>query len=158
MKTIEDRFEEKWTPEPNTGCYLWTAGVDRYGYGKLWVNGKTVLSHRFAWELVNGPIPEGMCVCHKCDVRSCVNIDHLFIGTHDDNMKDMVQKKRAFRSIGEKDGMAKLTEEQVLDIRKKYVKGTGPHNRGNTYQLAAEFGVSQYYINRIGRRERWKHV
>jgi hypothetical protein len=77
------------------GCILWTKGMDALGYGRLWVNGQCLLAHRWAWMQENGPIPEGMCVCHHCDNPSCINPGHLFLGTHQDNMSDMAAKGRS---------------------------------------------------------------
>jgi hypothetical protein len=68
--------------------------LHRQGYGKHFAKGKTIIAHRWAWEIVNGPIPDGLLVCHKCDVTSCVNPDHLFIGTQKENLKDCRDKGR----------------------------------------------------------------
>ena len=72
-----ERFEEKYTPEPNSGCWLWTAGVNKHGYGKFYVDGKTVGAHKFAYESKYGRVPTGLHLDHKCRVRSCCNPDHL---------------------------------------------------------------------------------
>ena len=94
MKTIDDRFWEK--VRKTRGCWYWTASTDPLGYGFFHVSGrKKVRAHRVAWELTNGPIPQGMLVCHTCDHPSCVRPDHLFLGTNDDNLKDMARKGRA---------------------------------------------------------------
>lgn len=92
---VQERFESKYTKDPS-GCWLWQAYKDSDGYGQLQVEGRSVGAHRVSWELTNGPIPEGIFVCHTCDVCSCVNPDHLFIGTHTDNMRDKVKKGRDF--------------------------------------------------------------
>lgn len=82
------------------GCWQWTKNKDRLGYGRLKISlgtrllFKTSSAHRFAWELIVGEIPEGMCVLHKCDNRACCNPDHLFLGTQQDNMQDMHKKGR----------------------------------------------------------------
>lgn len=98
MSTTRERFDAKWVPEPNTGCWLWTAAdTGRYGYFRL--DGKvgqrrSIGANRAAWLLYRGPIPEGMMVCHTCDTPICVNPDHLFLGTPLDNMLDKVAKGR----------------------------------------------------------------
>lgn len=95
---LMQRFEEKYIPEPNSGCWLWTASTHRSGYGQIieCENGlkKNLRAPRVAWKLYKGEIPEGKCVCHKCDVRLCVNPDHLFLGNSIENMNDMKLKDR----------------------------------------------------------------
>lgn len=79
-----------------SACILWPKGVTSAGYGSHWHEGKRKQAHRVAWEQEHGPIPEGLHVLHKCDVKRCVNVEHLFLGTHVDNMKDMAVKGRAW--------------------------------------------------------------
>lgn len=91
------RFFAKTIPEPNSGCLLWLGSHNWQGYGMVCV--KTVgcgmsYAHRIAWLMRHGPIPDGLFVCHTCDVRCCVNPDHLYLGTHADNMRDMARRKR----------------------------------------------------------------
>jgi hypothetical protein len=95
-KPLADRFHEKYTPEPNSGCWLWDAYVGTSGYGRLQGRrGKPPhTSHRLSWELHFGTIPDDMFVLHRCDVRSCVNPDHLFIGSKGDNNRDAARKGR----------------------------------------------------------------
>ena len=99
--TLRERFNKKWTPEPNTGCWLWMAGVDKNGYGKISAKrGRKQAhfrAHRASWELCFGSPPEGMLVCHRCDTAGCVNPAHLFLGTNADNMRDKVSKGRQVR-------------------------------------------------------------
>lgn len=90
-------WRDRVIPEPNTGCLLWEGAVARYGYGHVKVGGRkgrNVLVHRMVWEEANGPIPDGLHVLHRCDVPACCNVDHLFLGTHADNMQDMWNKGR----------------------------------------------------------------
>lgn len=94
-KTTDQVFDDKWMPEPNSGCHLWIAGLSPDGYGKFNVSGKTLRAHRYALVRKLGrPVQDGHHACHTCDVPICVNEDHLFEGTNSDNMKDMVAKGR----------------------------------------------------------------
>lgn len=98
--SVIDRFMQKVTPEPSTGCWLWTGAVDQSGYARLSIGRKNKTAHRISYRLFIGDIPEGLLVCHKCDVRSCVNPNHLFLGTDSDNMKDMALKGRGWNPRG----------------------------------------------------------
>ena len=94
-KTLRERFERNFIPEPNSGCWLWLLSLCN-GYGRIYdlQNKRGALAHRLSWEIHRGAIPSGLWVLHKCDVRSCVNPDHLFLGTGLDNMTDMIAKGR----------------------------------------------------------------
>lgn len=93
-ENLRERFESFVMPEPNSGCYLWMGNSLRWGYGRFHHGGKRPLAHRFAWELNRGPIPAGIHVLHRCDNPSCVNVDHLYLGTHRDNMADIAKRCR----------------------------------------------------------------
>lgn len=93
-KTAQERFDEKYCPEPMSGCWLWTHHCDPKGYGMIWLKGSPRKAHRISWELHRYPIPKGMFICHRCDTPACVNPEHLFLGTHTDNMRDMASKGR----------------------------------------------------------------
>jgi len=95
--SVPDRFAAQVRAD-ESGCVLWTSATNRTGYGRFTVQGKLVLAHRFAWQIAHGPVPAGLCVLHRCDVRRCVNVSHLWIGTHRDNTQDMVQKGRDAQS------------------------------------------------------------
>lgn len=100
-RPIEIRFWEKVDRRSPDECWWWTGSVGSHGYGQLADLGTVRTTHRLSWELHNGPIPKGegahgICVCHTCDVRTCVNPGHLFLGTQRDNLKDMRDKGRAF--------------------------------------------------------------
>lgn len=134
-------------------CWLWTAGCFSNGYGQFRFKGKMWGAHRASWVLHNGPIPEGLHVCHKCDVKNCVNTEHLFLGTRADNMRDMVEKGRIKVARGEAHCRSKLTEKDVLEIRDLYATG-------NVFQkeLGVRFGISRQMISFIVRRVSWTHV
>ena len=142
-------FSEKIDRDGPGGCWLWTAFIDRDGYGQFWVNGKHELAHRIAWTLSYGLIPEGMCTLHQCDVPSCVNPEHLFLGTQADNMRDMRVKGRS--ALGEKHGNSKLTRDLVKVIRTQFATGEWTQQ-----ELAKVFGVSQGHISHIVRRDWWR--
>ena len=141
-------------------CWLWTGTFNPSGYGNVNIKSKNYPAHRISWLLKYGDFPdierpERLFVLHKCDTRPCVNPEHLFLGTHQDNMIDMVEKGRAGTSPnaikGEANGSAKLTNEQVLKIRRI--------GRSSCYEdTAKRFGVSPATISNIIRRNNWKHI
>jgi hypothetical protein len=106
-------------------------------------------AHRLAWEMKNGPIGDGLFVCHRCDIPSCVNPDHLFLGTHAENMKDMREKGRCWCPPGEDHRGAKLTEANVIDIRKSDQSDT---------KLASHYGVSRAAIYAARKGVNWKYL
>ena len=130
-------------------CLLWNKCVDPQGYGVAWYMGKKTMAHRAAWLKANGPIPEGLCVLHRCDNPTCVNPNHLFLGTRGQNNADRAAKKRNADISGEKHPSAKLTEKQVLAIR----EDTRPHR-----VLADIYGVDASSISNIKRRRNWAHI
>lgn len=149
-KTTEQRFWAK--VKKTNGCWDWL-GTQSKGYGFISISGKMYLVHRFAYQLFNGDIPKGtgwhgICVCHRCDNRSCVNPEHLFLGTHKDNMADMVAKGRM---KGEKHPTAKHTQKEVDKIRKMYKTG-----KYSQHGLARMFGVTHTNIYAIVHRKIWK--
>ena len=107
------------------------------------IDGKTVYAHRFFYELFYSRIPDGYFVCHRCDNPRCVNPDHLFLGTQNDNIQDAIKKGR-LNNAGERNGMAKLNEEQVDEIRERYERGNVSYST-----LAEKFGVSYSLVHNI---------
>lgn len=140
--TPEERFERNVEGDTNGGCWLWAGRINTSGYGQMRARGVTQAAHRWAYEAFVGPIPEGLLVCHRCDVRGCVNPDHLFLGTNADNMADMARKGRADRKHGARNGRSKLTPAQVRDIRRL-------HGRMAQKDIAAAYGMSPTQIGNI---------
>jgi hypothetical protein len=133
------------------GCWSWAADLNNTGYGVVRTHGRLLLAHRLSWEIHRGPIPDGLCVLHECDNPPCCNPAHLFLGTKPDNNRDRARKGR--NAIGTRCGAAKLTEQLVLDLRRRYAAG------GVTIvELAAELGLSIYCIGDAIRGQTWKHV
>ena len=124
------------------GCWIWTAGIWRGGYGQARLNGKSMGAHRAAWTLAFGPIPAGKLVLHRCDNRLCVNPAHLFLGTHKENQEDMTAKGRG--RIGRRNGRARLTTDQVGAMRQMY-RWTSVTQAA----LAKRFGVSESCVCHI---------
>lgn len=136
-----------------TGCWEWQAGKTKAGYGQYSLNKKVLYAHRLSWELSNKEIPKGMHVLHSCDNPSCINPDHLFIGTQKDNMRDKINKGRSNLPFGIRSGVSKLTEEQVTKIRTLYNTGKYSHRT-----LGIMFAISNRNVSSITRYETWRHL
>jgi hypothetical protein len=178
-----ERFLDKLAPIPETGCFIYTGVANKDGYGivTLTREGQKAQwrAHRIAYVMWKGEQPGDLLVCHKCDIRLCCSPNHLFLGSHDDNQKDMAAKGRAAkgerhssrthpervpkgerhhaygsnpRVQGERHGKAKLTANIVRQLRKVF-----PLIR-NYAELGRKFGISERQARRIIRRERWKHI
>lgn len=166
-----ERFEAKVSPEPNTGCWIWTGASIKAGYGYAVVGGKTVRAHKASFEHFKHKVPDGLCVCHSCDNRWCVNPDHLWLGTHKQNAEDRDRKGRldfnkcapGWSNVG-KSGTeapgAKLTPELVRQLRaeyagrpKKLYRGCAPLSQRG---LAAKYGIAQTTCGAILRGEIWR--
>lgn len=162
------RFQSKIIIEPNSYCWLWEGTLRNNGYAEFAMRTghvrrrcgwQIVYAHRVAYQHFVGPIPEGMFVCHKCDVRACVNPEHLFVGTHADNMRDMCAKGRAGhhtapdkKARGTTNGSAKLTDSDVREIRRRRAAGQSLRSIGRA------FGVSHKTVGLIVTGRAWKHV
>lgn len=137
-------------------CTEWEGNRNPQGYGRLRIKGvkSMLLAHRWTWTQANGPIPVGMCVLHHCDNPPCVNLEHLYIGSHKDNARDMWQRGRAVktshgRQRGSKHGLSKLTEQQVLNIRAAITNGV------TMADLARKYNVSFTSIRHIKIKRSW---
>lgn len=146
--TVEERFAVK--IKKTDDCWLWMGRKDKDGYGRLRVNKKIKVAHRIAWELAHGiPVPRGLYVCHHCDNPSCVNPDHLFLGTSSDNMLDAIRKGRYHFTYGETNGRHKLNRIQVEEIRTT----TDPYRT-----IGERFGVTVSTVSAIKRHRIWKFL
>ena len=145
--TIQDRFFNRFKKDPS-GCWIWSSHSDKDGYGLLPGNNGSTRAHRLSYEIHVGAIGCGLVVCHTCDNPSCVNPDHLFVGTAKDNCDDMISKNRD-RIIGSRNNKAKLTEENINAIRE---------SKDSLSETADYYGVSISTIKRIKSGESWRHV
>ena len=146
-------FEERSSPEPNSGCWLWLGAIQRNGYGVIRFGGSNRRAHRACWEVAHGvTLSRQIDVCHRCDTRSCVNPDHLFAGTRVENMQDCIRKGR-FSPIpvlsGEASPSARLSEADVLAIRA---------DSRSQRVIAAAFGVDKGTIAHIKHRKTWRQI
>jgi hypothetical protein len=155
MSKIIARLRER--TEFANECWLWKGPKQSSGYGVISLKGKMRTVHRLSYELHSGPVPEGLLVCHTCDVRTCWNPAHLFTGTHQDNALDMTAKGRGrfqqpgIRYVkGEKSGRSVLTAQSVAEIRELVELGC-PQDR-----LAQHYGVRQSMISRIKTGANWR--
>lgn len=160
--SLSRRFWEK--VEKTDGCWLWIASTNRKGYGRFGIDAcdGMRLAHRWSWEIHNGPIPDGLCVLHRCDVPACVNPAHLFLGTRVDNNADMERKGRGnrvgWRNVrdrrpGELRHNSKLTVERVREIRVLYEAGDVSYTK-----LGRLYGVGRTTIEQVVKRKKWAHV
>lgn len=176
--TLED-FQKRVSTGSLDECWEWTARRDRRGYGQFKMRGKPYVAHRLAWEIANGPIPEGLFVCHHCDNPPCCNVRHLFLGTSAENTADRDNKGRQFRGErcselrratarcgdlssarlypeslrrGENHPCAKLSELDIFYIRGLAANGVIKED------IARAWGISRSLVTAIAKGRVWKHV
>jgi hypothetical protein len=136
--SLEERF---WLHvRKSTGCWIWTAQIHGFGYGYFHVGKRKMPAHRFSWELHYGKIPEGLFVCHHCDVPECVNPDHLFLGTKKQNTHDAIRKGRLFH---------KISSQQVDEIRCSSL---------SCRKLSEIYGIGRSQISNIKRGASRKYI
>lgn len=161
------RFLDKISPCPVTGCWLWAASTSRDGYGHFFdPDSREQRAHRVSWVIHRGPIPLGRLVLHRCDEPTCVNPEHLYLGTQGDNIADKMTKGRHLApgplrpARGSDNAATKLSVNDVLSIRTRHTRGhSGPVREPNsTCGLAREYGVSPRTIDFIVKRVHWRHI
>lgn len=134
--------------ESEDGCWVYEGRLDSHGYGQMTVAGKAHLVHRLSWVIHNGPIPENMFVCHKCDYKPCINPEHLFLGTHQDNMTDMVSKDRQALHQGMDNGRCSISELTARSIKANLDK--------SNQQLSSEYNVPISIVRNIRSGAAWR--
>lgn len=160
--TAAQFIDQYTTPVPESGCYLWLKSTMNTGYGQVNFGGRIRLAHRVSWLLEHGSLSDDTCVLHRCDVRSCVNPSHLFLGTRDDNLKDAARKGRTASgdrctlhrephraAHGENHYAAKLSGDDIIKIRADFRR---------PIEICKDYGVSREAIRDIKARKRWKHI
>lgn len=149
---IINRLLKHSQPEPNSGCWLWLRAIDQKNYGKMGITwgGRQIstLAHRASFQAFRGQIPDGMEVCHRCDNTYCINPEHLFVGTHADNMQDAALKKR-FSACGAKNGFHRFSDEDIKAIRGSPMR---------VCDLARIYKASTSSISQIRNRISWRHI
>lgn len=153
MKEVCQRFFSKVKICGDGECWEWLGCKELKGHGRFRINNsKTEMAHRFSFELKNGPIPDGLCVCHTCDNPGCVNPRHLWIGTKGQNNKDRSNKGRNADTVGDKNPASKLSDLNVREIKKLLAEKV-PQK-----YLAKKFNVSIAQICNINRGHSWNHI
>jgi len=152
VDTLKERLISKLAIDDNQ-CWLYTGYTDELGYGIITHQGGGLKAHRASWIVHKGDIPKDKDVLHKCDVRCCINPDHLFLGTHQDNMRDRDLKGRGANTQGMNHPNVWLTENEVLEIRKLLVEGGL-----KKWQIAERYKTTSANIYRIEKRLTWRHI
>ena len=154
--SIEERFWSRVDKRGADECWVWRGNTNGRGYGVITFGGRRIGTHRLSWIFAHGPIPDGLCVMHKCDNRPCVNPNHIILGTLSENTKDMWRKGRQSKGHkfpprhGELCGHAKLTTERVREIRAR-------PDLGDVY-FADQYGVSTSTIRAVRTGQNWAHI
>ena len=151
-RPVEDRFEAQYTPEPNSGCWLWTGAMGRYPM--IWVNEqkRAYGGHRLSYELHRGTIPSGMCVCHRCNNKACVNPGHLYLATTEENSAHAARDGLYRLQPGSINPHSKLVESDIPVIRALVESGMKHRD------VARRFGLERRTVGKIVSRALWPHV
>lgn len=161
---IPQKYKDRFLSRVKSGgvieCWPWILGLDHYGYGQFSIGTKKIKAHRMAYELAKGPIPIGLCVLHECDNPKCCNPSHLTTGTHKLNSEQAVMRDRVSRGKrhsltqrGEGNGRSKLTEADVLEIRRLHASKEATYS-----EIIKKFKVAKSLVGRILSRESWSHI
>ena len=176
----EEQFKKSYTMNTATGCWIWSGFGLKAGYGRAWMNGRSILAHRVAYGLWVGPIPKGLFVLHRCDNPPCINPDHLWLGTLGDNNRDRDQKGRTAKgdrsgarlhpasrargdrnglrlhpecvARGERAGQAKLNVQAIAAIRAAVASGA------SVSEVARHYPVSRQAVKDIISGRTWRHI
>lgn len=132
-----------------SGCWEWQGPINELGYGRIRHRGRKKMVHRMSHLLFNGKLKKGQLVLHHCDNPGCINPGHLYAGSNQDNMRDRTYRNRTHRHTGETNGRSKLTESDVVAIRKSNLSQS---------KIAEQFNVTKGLVGQIRRRTIWKHV
>lgn len=151
LDRLRKSLERNVIKKSDNECWGWKIQEER-GYGQAKFMGKHISASKASYIVYKGEIPEGMFVCHSCDVRECINPLHLWLGTPKDNQQDMIKKGRNRNSKGSDHGQSKLTEEQVIDIRKRLLNGE------SGISITKLFNISSVLVSMIKKNKRWKHI
>lgn len=150
-RMTEDIIRANSIPEPNSGCWIWTGALHNTGYGTIRISRKTWSSHRLSYFLSRGEVPpKGMFVCHHCDMKACVNPEHIYLGTHRDNTRDAVVREKMWH--GRAINTAVLFEKDIAPIRGLLASGL------TCAAIGERYGVHADTIGYIKRGKSWKHV
>lgn len=142
--TVSEQLERNSIPEPNSGCLLWMGAASNSGHGRMRIENRWHSPHRVAWTTANGPIPDGLHVLHKCDVGVCINPQHMYLGTHQNNMQDLATRQRPM-------GNSPLTPDLVREIRG--LKGKVPGRK-----VATDRGLTPNQVFNIWRGVSWANI
>ena len=156
-----EKFNARLGKTDENGCIHWGLALDSDGYGSVSIKGKAQKAHRVSYYLHKGLIPDGLVVRHTCDVKSCVNPEHLIVGTVQENADDAVERNRLHKPKGTLHPNARIEERDVLAIREmcRRFQYSGRHRLGGVVKFLAEwYGLHPVYVSRIKNRKRWSHL
>jgi len=151
--SLSERFWKNVNIKEDSECWEWLKSTNKQGYGHLNINNKLCRANRIAYKISYGIIPSGLCVLHTCDNPLCVNPNHLWLGTHNDNMRDKVLKGRCSHLKEELNPNSKLTKIDVLTIRNLY-----DMNGYTQYKLAELYNVTRSCIKHVVNKDVWKNI